>query len=193
MMYVKRLLMVAMILGGLFCKEQKTQLDIIDSLGGEFTMTDQNGQDFRFSSLRGNTVLLFFGYTKCPDACPNTFSKIGSVYKKLGDDAADVKTVFISVDRGRDTVEKIREYVSYFKYEPIGLTGTKEELQHATNLFKIVYNKRKTDSAIGYQMDHSTTVFVIDKQGRVRYLFSQSDRAENLASIIRFLQKEEQG
>lgn len=184
-------LIIATIVAATFgCREKQTKLEVIE-LGGEFTMTDQNGGDFRFSELRGKTVLLFFGYTHCPDACPNTFSKIGSAYKKLGKRAENLETVFISVDRERDTTKKINEYISYFKYNPIGLTGTKEELQHVADLFKIVYTKRMTDSELGYQMDHSTTIFVIDKEGRTRYLFGQTDRAENLASILNFLMDEE--
>lgn len=170
------------------CGERSSKLEVLD-LGGEFEMTDHNGADFKFSSLKGNTVLVFFGYTSCPDACPAMLAKISTVYRKLGSDAENLKTLLISVDPERDTPAKLKEYLSYFKYNPIGLTGTKEQVDHVTKLYKIFYAKRISSSKIGYEMDHSTSVFVFDEQGQARYIFSAGDRPENLVSIIKFLQK----
>src|SRR5580704_4898535 len=83
-------------------------------VGGDFVLTDQNRQRFELSSLRGNVVLIFFGYTSCPDVCPMTMAKLNSVYRKLGKDAERVKTVYISIDPGRDTPEVLKTDLAIF-------------------------------------------------------------------------------
>ena len=89
-------------------------------VGGDFTLTDHNGQRFESSSLRGKAVLIFFGYTSCPDACPTTLSKLASVYKRLGEDAKLVKTLYISVDPERDTPDVLKAELGNFELDALG-------------------------------------------------------------------------
>lgn len=185
-----------MLLAGLAfagCREtEEKKLEIYD-LGGDFTLTDQNGKSFQLSDLRGKMVLLFFGYTNCPDACPTTLSTIGAVYKKLGDLSEQMATVFISVDTNRDSVAKLKEYLSYYDYGPIGLTGSQSEVTAVTEQFKIIFSKRvDPDSKGGYQVDHSTSVFLVDRLGRVRHHFHYTDAVSTFTGVIRFLAKEKE-
>jgi len=180
---------IFIITGAWSCKTESPKLEILDTLGGDFTLTDQNGKAFNLKDVRGKAVLLFFGYTSCPDVCPLTLAKFNAAYKKLGGSADQVKTIFISVDPQRDKPEKLKQYLSYFKYEPIGLTGTPEELTKVAQLFKVLFVKRLTGTSSGYLFDHSTATFLIDKQGRVRHLFGQNDRPDTIATVISVLLK----
>jgi protein SCO1/2 len=103
--------------------------------GANFTLTDQDGRPFQLSSLRGRVVLLFFGYTSCPDACPTTLSKLARVYKLLGRHRERVVTLFVSVDPGRDTPRVLKEYLKYFRVNAVGLTGTKEEIDRVVGFY----------------------------------------------------------
>src|SRR5579862_3125400 len=100
---------------------QRTELPVL-AVGGDFALTDHNGQHFELSSLRGKAVLIFFGYTSCPDVCPTTLSKLSSVYKQLGSDANRVKTLYITVDPGRDTPAVMKDDLSSFDLDALGLT-----------------------------------------------------------------------
>jgi protein SCO1/2 len=167
------------------------KLDVISELGGDFILIDQDGKKFNSNELRGKMVLLFFGYTNCPDVCPLTLAKYGAAFKLLGDDTVnEVKVVFISLDTKRDTPEKLKKYLSYFPYSPIGLTGKDSEISRVAGLFKILFVKRLTGDATGYLYDHSTASFLLDKKGRVRHLFGQNDRSSTIATVIKVLRKE---
>lgn len=180
---------ILILAGAASCNKEEPKLEIMDTLGGDFTLTDQNGKAFNLKDIRGKVALLFFGYTNCPDVCPITLAKFGAAYKKLGNSADEIKTIFISVDPQRDKPEKLKQYLQYFPYGPIGLTGKPEELNKVTGLFKILYVKRLTGTSSGYLFDHSTATFLIDKEGRVRHLFGQNDRPETIANVIRVLLK----
>src|SRR6516162_6804245 len=97
-------------------------------VGSNFVLTDHNGQRFELTSLRGKAVMIFFGYTSCPDACPTTLSKLVSVYKRLGEDAKRVKTLYISVDPDRDSPGVLKADLGNFELDALGLTGTKAEI-----------------------------------------------------------------
>jgi protein SCO1/2 len=97
-------------------------------IGGDFTLTDQDGKPFSLASLRGKAVLIFFGYTMCPDACPTTLSKLSSAYAKLTEDERTrVKAVYITIDPERDTPAVMKDHLTYFGVDAVGLTGTVEE------------------------------------------------------------------
>lgn len=166
------------------------KLDVFDQLGGDFILTDQDGKKFGTKDLRGKIVLLFFGYTNCPDVCPLTLARYGAAYKLLGDGGNDVQSVFVSVDPRRDTPEKLKKYLGYYKFNPIGLTGTEEEVAKVSQMYKIIFVKRLTGNSSGYLFDHSTASFLIDKKGRVRHLFGQNDRPETISTVINVLKKE---
>ncbi|HVR97106.1 MAG TPA: SCO family protein [Thermoanaerobaculia bacterium] len=155
-------------------------------LGGDFTLTDQNGQPFHLSQLQGKTVLLFFGYTLCPDACPTTLSKLARVYSMLGPEAKDdVVTVFVSVDSGRDNPQKMKEYLEYFDINAIGLSGTKAQIDPIVAQYGARYEFTDSGSAAGYLVNHSTDLYLIDAKGDVRYVFKHKDPPDVLVPVIR--------
>lgn len=150
---------------------QTTHLPIL-SVGGDFTLTDDNNHRFELSSLQGKIVLIFFGYTSCPDVCPTTLSKLSSVYKKLGSDASRVKTLYISVDPDRDTPAVLKDDLSSFDLDAVGLTGTKAQIDKVVALYGASYEIIPTpESAMKYTVAHSTTLYALDPAGRTRILF----------------------
>lgn len=164
-----RWILALLILASVGCQQAK--LPVL-SVGGDFTLTDDSNQRFELSSLRGKAVLIFFGYTSCPDVCPTTLSKLSSVYKKLGPDAARVKTLYITVDPGRDTPAVMKDDLSSFDLDALGLTGTKAEIDKVVALYGASYEIIPTpESAMKYTVAHSTTLYALDPAGRTRILF----------------------
>ncbi len=152
----------------------------------DFTLTDQNGNAFHLKDHRGQIVILFFGYISCPDVCPTALSKLARVYSLLGNSARqNILTVLVSVDPERDTPQKIKEYLEYFKINAVGLTGTKEEVDAVVNAYKVFYEKVDTKSEMGYFINHSDYLYLIDSEGIVRYLFQPDDKAEKMAKVIK--------
>lgn len=152
----------------------------------DFTLHDQDGKLFHLKDHRGQIVLLFFGYTSCPDVCPTTLSKLARVYKLLGPIRQGILTVFITIDPQRDTPSKLKEYLQYFEINAIGLTGTKKEIDAVVDLYKATYEKVETNSsALGYMFDHTDHLYLIDAQGKTSHLFHPEDRALDMARIIR--------
>jgi protein SCO1/2 len=140
----------------------------------DFTLTDQHGQPFRLSEQRGKVVLLFFGYTSCPDVCPTTLSAWKRVHEELGDEAGRVRFVFVTVDPARDTPERLGLHVDLFNPDFVGLTGTPEELEAVYQAYGVHYEKVEApESALGYLVNHTSSDYVIDPQGnwRLRHTF----------------------
>lgn len=156
--------------------------------GKTLELTDQTGRPRRLEDFRGKVVLLFFGFTNCPDVCPTTLAELSQVVKELGADAARVQVLFVTVDPERDTPEALAKYVGAFDPRFLGLYGDSAATQRTAREFKVFYEKRKT--ADGYSMDHSAQTYVIDPQGRLR-LFVRPDRlAADLPADLRTLLKE---
>jgi protein SCO1/2 len=152
-----------------------------------FTLTDQDGQPFQLTRLRGKIVLLFFGYTSCPDACPTTLSKLSRAYKMLGAERDRVVTLFVSVDPARDTPHVLKDYLKYFRINSMGLTGTKEEIDAVVSLYGARYEIEKSDSVAGYHINHSTDLYLLDQKGEVVHHFKYDDRVQAIADGIRQL------
>ena len=150
-------------------------------IGGDFALVDQHGTRFELQNLRGQAAMLFFGYTYCPDICPVTLSKMGRVYQLLGEDQQELTTLFVTVDPKRDTQEKLAEYLDYFAIDAIGLRGDKEEIDQVVRQYGGYYSLGEEEAA--YLVDHSTYTYLIDQQGKVRFLFRQSDGPELMAAV----------
>ena len=125
--------------------------------------------------------MLFFGYTYCPDICPVTLSKMGRVYQLLDEREQELTTLFVTVDPKRDTQEKLAEYLDYFAIDAIGLRGDKEEIDQVVRQYGAHYSLGEEQTA--YLVDHSTYTYLIDQQGKVRFLFRQSDGPELMAAV----------
>jgi protein SCO1/2 len=156
--------------------------------GNTLELTDHTGRPRRLEDFRGKAVLVFFGFTHCPDVCPTTLADISQVMKGLGPDAERVQVLFVTVDPERDTREELGKYVTAFDPRFLGLYGDAAATQRAAREFKVYYEKRKT--ADGYSVDHSGQTYVIDPQGRLR-LFVRPDRlGSDLQEDLRTLLKE---
>lgn len=156
------------------------------SAAHDFSLVDENGEQVRLSDFRGKPVLLYFGYTFCPDVCPTTMAELGKMMRELGDQADDVQVVMISVDPERDTPERLAEYVRYFHPDFIGLTGTEEEVSQAATPLGVYYAKQEVEGASGYLMDHTATVLMIDKDGSTRMIWPYGTPAEDMAEDVRY-------
>ncbi len=154
--------------------------------GGDFSLTDHDGKPFQLASQRGKVVLIFFGYTFCPDACPTTLSKLSSVYRKLEDDASKVKTLYISVDPERDTPDVLKADLGNFRIDAIGLTGAKAAIDAVVQQYGAAYEIVPTpDSAAKYTVSHTTTLYALDPQGRIRMKFRYEATVDEIVEGVR--------
>jgi protein SCO1/2 len=157
----------------------------------DFTLHDQNGQPFKLSDQRGKVVLFFFGYTFCPDVCPLTLSTWKRVHDALQADAQQVKFVYVTVDPQRDTPEKLKTHLAVFNSDFIGLTGAPEVLSEVYADFGVYIEKVNiAASAAGYLMNHSTRMFVVDRNGALRLLIGHDAAVEDVGHDIRLLLNE---
>ncbi len=141
--------------------------------GKSLDLTDHHGRARRLEDFRGKAVVVFFGFTHCPDICPTTLADLSAVMKQLGSDAQRVQVLFVTVDPERDTREVLAKYVSAFDPRFLGMSGDAAATQRAAREFKVYFEKRKTGDS--YSVDHSGQTYVIDPQGRLR-LFVRHDR-----------------
>jgi protein SCO1/2 len=154
----------------------------------DFSLTDESGGTFRLADQRGKVVLLFFGYTSCPDVCPTTLANWRKVHEALGDDAARVRFVFVTVDPERDTVEKLGLHVNAFNPDFIGLTGDQAELESVYRIFDVFYEKdTSSGSALGYLVSHTATTFVLDPQGVWRLRETYGTPVDDIVHDVRQL------
>lgn len=151
-------------------------------------LTTQHGEPFALSDLEGNVTLIYFGYTTCPDYCPTTISNFTVVKELLGEDADRVKFVLVTFDPERDTPERLRQYLSFFDEEFIGLRGDGKQTEQVLKDYGItVIRVDQPESATEYLLDHSTRTYVIDPEGRLRLSFSYELPPESMAADIRAL------
>lgn len=151
----------------------------------DFQLTDHNGKQRTLADFRGKVVVLFFGYTHCPDVCPTTLADMTQVMRLLGKDADRVQVLFATIDPERDKPELLAQYVPAFYPSFLGLYGDAQATAQAARAFEVVYQKQPTTS--GYNMDHSAGSILIDTQGKVRLLAPYAQRSEWLADDIRLL------
>jgi protein SCO1/2 len=152
-------------------------------LGGPFTLTDQNGQQRSDSEFRGKYMLVFFGYTFCPDVCPTTLAVMAAALDKMGADADRIVPIFISVDPERDKPEVLKAYLSAFGPRFIGLTGTEEEIAAAAKAYRVYVQAHKEDGA-NYTVDHSGVVYLMDKSGAFQANYSLDASPDKLAADL---------
>ena len=138
------------------------------SFGRDFALRDHDGKQRTLADFRGKAVVVFFGYTQCPDVCPTTLASLAEAMKQLGPDADRVQVLFITVDPERDTAEVLSKYVPGFDRRFLGLRGSAEETERTTKEFRVRYQKQPGTSGSGYTLDHSVGTFIFDSQGRLR-------------------------
>ena len=153
-------------------------------LGGDFTLTGHTNSKVSLHDFKGKLVLLFFGYTHCPVVCPTTMSTLNDALQELGDLSKDVQVLFVTVDPDRDTSEVLSEYVPYFNASFIGLTGAKEEIEAVINRYGVAYILGKPDEDGYYDVGHTSTIFLIDRQGRLKELFAYNIPSAEIAKTL---------
>jgi len=179
------LLLVACEAGG--PKFKSTDITGVD-YGKQLSLTDPNGTPRSLQDFRGKVVVLFFGYTHCPDVCPTTLAEMAQVMKKLGAEADRVQVLFVTVDPERDTPVVLSRYVPAFDPRFLGLYGDADATRRAAKEFKVFYEAKKGEAPGEYTVDHSAGSYVLDTTGRLR-LFVGYGRvgADDLAADIRTL------
>jgi len=154
--------------------------------GGEFTLTDHDGKPFTLASQRGKVVLIFFGYSSCPDACPTTLSKLSTAVRRLGEDGKCVRALYVSVDPERDTPEVLKADLANFTLDAVGLTGTKGQIDRVVQQYGASYKIVPTpQSAAKYTISHTTAVFALDPQGHVNRTFAYEASVDDVVRGIR--------
>ena len=171
-------------------------------IGGPFTLTDQTGKTVTDDDFRGSLMLVFFGYTHCPDVCPITLNTFGATLEALGDDARDVVPIFITIDPERDTVARMSTYMAQFDPRIVALTGTPDEIAQAAKAYHVYYKKAEAgthhaagaaddhaghDMAgpdMGYDMNHTSIIYLMDRKGHYLAHFDQNTSPADMAAGI---------
>lgn len=153
----------------------------------DFTLKDHNGTTRTLADFRGKVVVVFFGYTHCPDVCPTTLIKLKAVMGLLGPDAAKVQMLLVSVDPERDTPEVLKVYTTGFDPTFLGLAGTREELERTTKEFRVIAQKQPGQTPETYTVDHSSALYAFDTTGKVRLYITGSATPEAMAADLRLL------
>jgi protein SCO1/2 len=155
------------------------------AIGGAFTLVDQNGQSFSSDRLKGKPTLIYFGYTFCPDVCPTSLLLMETAVEQLGPDAAKkVNLVFITVDPERDTPALIKGYVENFGPTIIGLTGTPAQIEAATRAYRVYFQKVPSKNGGPYLMDHSSILYLLDRNERFITHFTHETKAEAIKAAL---------
>jgi protein SCO1/2 len=176
------------------CQPQQPGFESTDITGADFgktfTLTDHNGRKRSLTDFRGQVVVVFFGFTHCPDVCPTTLAELAGAMRKLGQAADQVQVLLVTVDPERDTPELLGKYVTAFNPKFLALRGSAEETAAVAKEFKVIYQKVAGSRPDNYSMDHSAGSYIFDRQGRLRLYVSYGRGAEVFAHDIDLLLKQ---
>jgi cytochrome oxidase Cu insertion factor (SCO1/SenC/PrrC family) len=153
-------------------------------VGGPFTLTDQDGRKVTDKDFVGKYMLVFFGYTYCPDLCPTELQVMSAALDSLGAKADAIQPIFISFDPERDTPEVLKQYVGNFHPRLVGLTGTPDEIASVAKTYRVFFSRVENSASDTYLMDHSTIMYLMDPQGRFLKHFSYTTDAAALANAL---------
>lgn len=155
------------------------------AVGGPFTLADAAGKPRPLQEFRGKVVLLYFGYTYCPDVCPTDLAILGAMLRSLGREAEDVQPLFVTLDPVRDTPQVLREYAAAFHPSFIALRGSEAETRRTARAYKVYYEKVPAPGAEGYLIEHMAITFLLDRRGNYRAFFPPGTNAERMAVMVR--------
>lgn len=157
-----------------------------EPIGGTFALTDQNGRTRTDTNFRGRLLLVYFGFTYCPDICPTDLQQIGLAMDQLGDSAESVQPLFITLDPERDTAEHLAQYVPLFHPRLIGLTGTIDAVRNAADAYRVYYKRVTTGSRPDdYTVDHSAFIYLMDRDGKYLTFFPPGTDAAKIVGMVR--------
>lgn len=183
------LMCVSLLLSG--CQKDAPQFKNTDITGASFarelSLTDQFGKVRTLADFKGKAVVIFFGYTQCPDVCPTTMVEMANVMKSLGKDAERVQVLFVTIDPERDTQDLLAAYVPNFDPRFLGLRGDAAQTAKVAQEFKVVYQKAAGKNGDNYTMDHTAASYIFDPQGRVRLFVQYGQKAEAITHDLRLL------
>jgi len=173
------------------CSKQAPAFKAVDITGAEyatgFNLTDHNGQKRTLADFKGKAVVIFFGYTQCPDVCPTSMTELAQAKQLLGPDGDKLQGLFISVDPERDTPEVMKAYMASFDPTFLALYASAGELPEVARQFKIYYKKVDGPTPTSYTMDHAAGSYVYDTQGRIRLYHRYGSGAQALADDVKLL------
>lgn len=176
------------------CMDSKPAFKAVDITGAEygrdFPLPDTSGRLRSVKDFQGKAVVVFFGFTQCPDVCPTTLTELNQARQLLGADGARVQGIFVTVDPERDTPQVLQAYLANFGPDYVGLRGTPEQLAVVAKDFKIYYKKVEGKTPGSYSMDHTAASYVYDPQGRLRLYTRYGSGAQALADDLRLLLKQ---
>jgi len=152
-----------------------------------FTLTDDADARLTAGTMRGKVILLYFGYTHCPDVCPTTLAALARTLQRLGPQADAVRVLFVSVDPRRDTPQLLKRYAASFAPQVVGLTGTDDALTALTKRYRVAYRRDEPGPDGNYAVYHSSAIFIFDPEGRARLLASPSESPDQLAQDLKAL------
>lgn len=160
-------------------------------IGGDFTLTDQDGNLFNSDRMKGRLSLVYFGFTFCPDICPTSLSKLSNVITTLDKYQIDVLPIFITIDPKRDTTAFLKEFLGHFHPKLIGLTGSEEQIKKVAELYKVYYavSEKDTTDSDKYMLDHSSFIYLMDKNGKYMKHFYMSSTPDEIIEYIRINNK----
>ena len=155
------------------------------SVGGPFTLVHDHGKTVTDASFRGRWMLIYFGYTFCPDVCPTELQTIAAALDRLGPLAAKVAPLFVTIDPARDTPAALAEYVKLFDDRLVGLTGTEAQIATVAKEYRVYYARSASKESSSYLMDHSSFMYLVGPDGKFQALFRQGTAAPDLADALR--------
>ena len=193
----RRTFLLACVAGLAACSPDKPQFRAIDITGAEyardFNLTDHNGQPRSIKDFAGKVVVVFFGFTQCPDVCPTALAELAEVKRMLGKDGDKLQGIFVTVDPERDTPEVLKGYMANFDPSFLALRGTAEQLAAMAKDYKVYYKKVDGKTPTSYTMDHSAGSYVYDPAGRLRIYNRYGSGAQALAADVKVLLAEAGG
>jgi len=164
--------------------QQATYADLI---GGPFALTAPDGSRVTDQTLKGTPFAIFFGFTRCPDVCPTTLSRMAALRKQLGADGDKFRIVFVSVDPGYDSPADIGRYVELFGTPILGLTGTDAEVNAAVKAYRAFYQKVPTNGGADYTIDHTASVYLMDASGKLQSIIAYDETDANALAKLKRL------
>ncbi|GAB3035286.1 MULTISPECIES: SCO family protein [Oleiagrimonas] len=153
----------------------------------KFQLTDDDGQTVTAKHYRGKVTMLYFGYTHCPDVCPLTLTRIHVVMQRLGKLADGARFLFVTVDPARDTVPVLHQYVTAFDKHAVGLTGTRAQIRALAKRYRAAFDRGKQAKNGGYEVNHSSAIYIFDRQGRARVLATPATSNDDLVHDLHLL------
>lgn len=188
-MFLRSFFVVLLVLAG--CARQPADFRATDitgsTLGRQLEMLDHHGRPRKLADFHGQAVVLFFGYTACPDICPTTLARFAEVMQALGPQAGRVQVLFVTLDPERDTAERLKEFVPWFHPEFLGLYADRPTTDAIAREFRVYSAKQRVGSDLGYVLDHSAGAYIFDPAGRLRLYVSDASSIDAVVADIRLL------